>query len=122
MNSAFAGVSTGLLHRAQTDALVLCHHPARTSIRGLPERPMPGLAECLAANLQVARLTSPGIRAAGVCLNTASSSVDEARRLCGDTSHLLGLPCTDPYRFGVEAIIDNLLCHARSEPAQIASR
>jgi uncharacterized NAD-dependent epimerase/dehydratase family protein len=118
---SFAGVSTGLLHGAQAEALVLCHDPARTGIRGLPERPMPGLAECLAANLQVARLTSPGVRAAGVCLNTSAFSEDEAHRLCIEAGHLLGLPCTDPHRFGVEAIIDNLLCHARSEPAQIAS-
>lgn len=119
---SFAGVSTGLLHGAQAEALVLCHDPARTGIRGLPERPMPGLAECLAANLQVARLTSPGVRAAGVCLNTSAFSDDEAHRLCIEAGHLMGLPCTDPHRFGVEAIIDNLLCHARSEPAQIASR
>lgn len=119
---SFAGVSTGLLHGAQAEALVLCHDPARKGIRGLPERPMPGLAECLAANLQVARLTSPKVRAAGVCLNTSSFSEDEATRLCGEAGHLLGLPCTDPYRFGVEAIIDNLLCHELSEPAQIASR
>lgn len=119
---SFAGVSTGLLHGAQAEALVLCHDPAREGIRGLPERPMPGLAECLAANLQVARLTSPGVRAAGVCLNTSSFAEDEARRLCGEAGHLLGLPCTDPHRFGVEAIIDNLLCHAPSKPAPIASR
>lgn len=119
---SFAGVSTGLLHGAQAEALVLCHDPSRKGIRGLPERPMPGLAECLAANLQVARLTSPNVRAAGVCLNTSSYSDDEAQRMCGEAGHLLGLPCTDPHRFGVEAIIDELLCHERSEPAQIASR
>lgn len=119
---SFAGVSTGLLHGAQPEALVLCHDPARPGIRGLPDRPMPGLAECLAANLQVARLTSPKVRAAGVCLNTSTFSEDEAHRLCGEAGHLLGLPCTDPYRFGVEAIVDNLLCHERSALAPIALR
>ena len=49
----------------QAEALVLCHDPARLQMRGLPERRLPGLAECLAANLQVARLTSPVVRAAG---------------------------------------------------------
>ena len=83
---------------------------------------LPGLAECLAANIQVARLTSPGVRAAGACLNTSSFAEDEARALCAKTAHLLGLPCTDPHRFGVEAIIDNLLCPERSAPATIASR
>lgn len=119
---SFAGVTTGLLHGAQPEALVLCHDPARLQMRGLPERSLPGLAECMAAHLQVARLTSPHVRAAGTCLNTSSLSEDEARALCAKTAHLLGLPCTDPHRFGVEAIIDNLLCQERSAPVPIASR
>ncbi len=119
---SFAGVSTGLLHGAQAEALVLCHDPSRIEMRGLPERRLPGLAECMAANLQVARLTSPSVRAAGVCLNTSSFAEDQAQALCTRTAHLLGIPCTDPHRFGVEAILDNLLCSERSTPATIASR
>jgi uncharacterized NAD-dependent epimerase/dehydratase family protein len=119
---SFAGVSTGLLHGAQPEALVLCHDPSRLQMRGLPERRLPGLAECMAANLQVARLTSPQVRAAGTCLNTSSMPEAEARDLCARTAHLLGLPCTDPHRFGVEAIIDNLLCPERSAPATNTSR
>lgn len=109
---SFAGVSTGLLHGAQAEALVLCHDPARQGTRGLPERPLPGMAECLAMNLQVARLTSPGVRAAGICLNTSSLGEADARALCESTGSELGLPCTDPFRFGVDAIVDNLLCRA----------
>lgn len=119
---SFAGVTTGLLHGAQPEALVLCHDPARVAMRGLPERRLPGLAECMAAHLQIARLTSPAARAAGTCLNTSSLGEDEARALCAKTAHLLGLPCTDPHRFGVEPIIDNLLCPERSAPVTIASR
>jgi uncharacterized NAD-dependent epimerase/dehydratase family protein len=119
---SFAGVSTGLLHGAQPEAIVLCHDPARTGMRGLPERRLPGLAEWMAANLQVARLTSPKVRAVGTCLNTSSMDEDEARALCERTTHLLGLPCTDPHRFGVDAILDNLLCPERSALATTASR
>ena len=119
---SFAGVSTGLLHGAQPEALVLCHDPARIQMRGLPERRLPGLAECLAANLQVARLTSPQVRAAGACLNTSSLPEDEARALCAQTGHMLGLPCTDPHRFGVEPILDRLVWPARSTRATTASR
>ncbi|MCT2558912.1 DUF1611 domain-containing protein [Tsuneonella sp. YG55] len=119
---SFAGVSTGLLHGAQPEALVLCHDPSRAAVRGLPERRLPGLAECLAANLQVARLTSPRVRAAGVCLNTSRFAENEALRLCREAEQLLGLPCSDPHRFGVEAIVDDLLCHERSAPAPTASR
>lgn len=109
---SFAGVSTGLIHGAQAEALVLCHDPARQGMRGLPERTLPGLAECLALNLRMAGLTSPGVRAAGVCLNTSSLAENAARELCESTGTELGLPCTDPVRFGVDNVIDNLLCPA----------
>lgn len=122
---AFAGVSTGLLHGAQPGALVLCHDPLRPHMRGLPHYPMPGLAECLEANLRVARLTSPDVRAVGVALNTAKLGEAEARQLCRETEDALGLPCTDPYRFGSDAIIDLLLetpCAAPSTLATTVSR
>lgn len=119
---SFAGVSTGLLHGAQPEAIVLCHDPARESMRGIPGRALPGLEECLAANLQVARLTSPDVRAVGVCLNTSSMERLAARRLCDRTEDLLGLPCSDPIAFGVEAIVDELLCLESSARSTIASR
>jgi uncharacterized NAD-dependent epimerase/dehydratase family protein len=105
---AFAGVSTGLLHGAQAEAIVLCHEPDRAHMRGLPGRALPDLEECLAMNLQVARLTSPRVRAVGVCLNTSALDATAARALCERTEDLLGLPCTDPIAFGVDPIIDAL--------------
>ena len=64
-------------------------------------------------NLQVARLTKPDVRAVGVCLNTSALDPAEARAICTRTEDLLGLPCTDPVAFGVDAILDRLLCAAR---------
>lgn len=119
---SFAGVSTGLLHGAQPEAIVLCHDPSRSHMRGIPGRALPGLKECLEANLQVARLTSPDVRAVGICLNTSRMEEGEARALCRQIEAELGLPCTDPIAFGVEAIIDELLCTTeQSRPATIAS-
>lgn len=111
---SFAGVSTGLLHGAQPDVLVMCHDPARTDMRGLPGRALPGLAECIAANLKVAQLTSPQVRIAGIALNTSALGEEEARALCVRIEDELALPCTDPYRMGVDAIVDEVLNPARS--------
>ncbi len=105
---SFAGVSLGLLHGSQPDAIVLCHEPGRAHMRGLPGQPLPGLAETLALNLQLARLTSPRVRGVGVCLNTSALPVDAARALCERVAGEIGLPCTDPVRFGVATIVDML--------------
>lgn len=118
---SFAGVSTGLLHGAQPEVLVMCHDPARREMRGIPGRALPSLEKCLAANIEVARLTSPNVRAIGVCLNTSSLPADEAFALCARTGDALGLPCTDPYRFGVDPILDELPCPAPLTPATTAS-
>ncbi len=106
---SFAGVSTGLLHGAQPDALVLCQDPVRPHMRGLPHYPLPGIAETLEANLRVARLTNADVRVVGIALNTSAMAEDAARALCAATEAEFGLPTSDPYRFGVEAILDRLL-------------
>lgn len=106
---SFAGVSTGLLHGAQPDALVLCHDPVRPHMRGLPHYPLPGIAETLEANLRAARLTNADVKVVGIALNTSAMAEDAARALCAATEAEFGLPTSDPYRFGVEAILDRLL-------------
>lgn len=119
---SFAGVSLGLLHGAQPEAILLCHRPGRTHMRGLPGRPLPDLAECLERNLETARLTSPGVRAAGICLNTSGLDPGEARRLCDRTADRLGLPTTDPFAFGADLLVDELLCLEVSARSTTASR
>jgi uncharacterized NAD-dependent epimerase/dehydratase family protein len=119
---SFAGVSLGLLHGAQPEALVLCDEPGRAHMRGIPGRPLPDLAECLARNLEAARLTSPEVRAAGICLNTSAMDRQAAQRFCAATEDRLGLPCTDPVAFGVGPIVDQLLCQDSCTPSSIASR
>ncbi|MGK6319538.1 N-acetyltransferase DgcN [Sphingomonas sp. DT-204] len=120
---SFAGVSTGLLHGAQPDALVLCHDPSREHMRGLPHFRLPDLAETLEANLRTARLTNAGVRAVGIALNTSKLARGDAERLCAETSDRFGLPCTDPFAMGVDTIIDRIIeCFERSAPAATLSR
>lgn len=106
---SYAGVSLGLLHGSQADALVLCHEPTRTHMRGLPHYSIPDLALCLEANLTAARLTNPAVKAVGVALNTSNLSERQALAACREITERLGLPCEDPVTMGVEGIVDNLL-------------
>jgi uncharacterized NAD-dependent epimerase/dehydratase family protein len=106
---SYAGVSLGLLHGSQPDALVLCHEPTRKHMRGLPDSPIPDLERCLEANVVAARLTNPAAKPVGVALNTSQLSGEQAQAACREISDRLGLPCEDPVTMGVEAIVDNLL-------------
>ncbi len=103
---SFAGVSLGLLHGAQPDALVLCHEPTRTHMRGLPDYPLPSLTACSATNETAARLANPAARVIGCAINTAALQPGAARALLQQTADQLGLPCIDPVRDGVAPLVD----------------
>ena len=106
---SYAGVSLGLLHGAQPDALVLCHEAGRTGIDGMAHRPLPSLEDCMDLNLRTARLTNPDARFVGVSLNTRNLDPAAAEAALAETSARLGLPCADPVRTGVSAIVDALV-------------
>jgi uncharacterized NAD-dependent epimerase/dehydratase family protein len=107
-HASYAGVSLGLLHGAQADALVLCHEPMRSHMRGLPDYPLPGLAECIAANEAAARLTNPAARCIGVSVDTHNMPAGEAMPYLAKIEDELGLPAVDPVATGVGRLVDNL--------------
>lgn len=108
-NPSFAGVSLGLLHGAQADALILCHEIGRPHIRNLPHASLPTIEQTIEANLAAARLTNPNAQLVGICLNTSAVSEEDAAQLCQDWSDKYQVPVTDPVRFGVDAVADRLL-------------
>ncbi len=105
---SFAGVSLGLLHGAQADVLVMCHEPTRTHMRGLSDRPLPGLAECIDANVAAAKLTSPAVRCIGVAVNTSGLPRARVGHYLARLEDDLSLPCADPVATGVAALVDRL--------------
>ncbi len=108
-HASFAGVSMGLLHGAQPDALVMCHEPTRSHMRGLPDYGLPDLQLCIDTNLTAARLTNTDVRCIGVAVNTSLMDADAARRYVGETEKELGLPVVDPVRHGVAPLVDQLI-------------
>ena len=107
-HASYAGVSLGLLHGAQADALVMCHEPTRPHMRGLPEYKLPDLATCIAANETAARLTNPAARCIGISINTSGLDQAAAEKLLRETEAKHGMPAVDPFRTGVAAIVDRL--------------
>lgn len=108
-HASFAGVSLGLLHGAQPDALVLCHEPTRTHMRGLPDYALPSLADCIDANLRAARLTNPDVAFVGIAVNTSQMGQGEAEPYLRKLEDELGLPAVDPFKHGAAPIVDRLL-------------
>jgi|TARA_R110002072_G_scaffold43877_4_gene123197 uncharacterized NAD-dependent epimerase/dehydratase family protein len=107
-HASYAGVSMGLIHGAQPDALVLCHEPSRPHMRGLPDYKLPEIGLCMARNLDAARLTNPDAKFVGIAVNTSSMGAAEAADYLKTLSAQHGLPAVDPVRNGVAAIVDNL--------------
>jgi uncharacterized NAD-dependent epimerase/dehydratase family protein len=107
-HASYAGVTLSLIHGAQPDALVVCHEPTRTHMRGLRTYQLPDLKECIDANLAAARLTNKAVRCVGLSINTAGLDAAAGHDYLRQTAARLGLPCVDPVRTGVAALVDNL--------------
>ena len=107
-HASFAGVTMGLIHGSQPDALVMCHEPTRPHMRGLPDYQLPDLELCIARNVEAARLTNPAVTCIGVAVNTAAMAEEEAIAYLQQTERALGLPTQDPVRQGVDRLVDNL--------------
>ncbi len=108
-HASFAGVSLGLIHGAQPDALVLCHEPNRPHMRGLPDFPLPDLQDCIALNLEHAKLVNPACKMVGVSINTIALSQAQAEDEVKHIEDKLQLPTTDCMRFGAEKLIKAIL-------------
>jgi uncharacterized NAD-dependent epimerase/dehydratase family protein len=107
-HASYAGVTLGLIHGAQPDALVMCHEPTRAHMRGLPGYKLPDLKLCIERNVEAAQLTNPAVRCVGLSINTSGLDAGAARDYLRQTEDRLGLPCIDPVRSGVGAIVDKL--------------
>lgn len=104
---SFAGVSMGLLHGAQPDAIVICHEPTRTSMRNV-SHPLPSIDQVIDLTVQCGRLTNPDIAPAGLSVNTQALPDDEARDYLASLAKQYNLPATDPVRYGVDDIVVRL--------------
>lgn len=103
-NPSYAGVSLGLLHGSQPDALVICHDAMRTMIDSCPHIPVPSVQQCIDLNLRCARLTNSNVRCVGVSVNTSALTDDQRLIYLQDLSAQIGLPCIDPLITGCDIL------------------
>ncbi|MES0864387.1 N-acetyltransferase DgcN [Ruegeria sp. SCPT10] len=105
---SYSGVTMALIHGGQPDALILCHEPTRTHMRGLPEYSLPTLQQLRDTALPLAQVANPDCQVAGVSINTQHLSEDDAKAYIEKVEAELGLPAADPYRFGAGKLVDAL--------------
>jgi uncharacterized NAD-dependent epimerase/dehydratase family protein len=101
---SFSGVTLALIHGARPDALVLCHEPTRSHLRGLPDQPVPSLEALRDLSLQLARIANPACQVVGASINTQHMGADEATAYCADVESRLGVPTVDPFRHGADRL------------------
>lgn len=106
---AYAGVTLGLLHGSQADALVLCTDPTRSHIRKFENYPQPSLEKCIDLYTEMARLTNPNAKVIAISMNTSKMSDHEAKDILTRTEDAMGMPCVDPFRTNVHPIIEKLV-------------
>lgn len=105
---SFAGVTLGLLHGAQPDAFVVCHEPTRTTMRGVKHK-LPTIQQVIDRTIVEGQLTNPQIACIGIAINTEHLTDEVALAYLKETGEAHGLPCIDPIRTGVEAIVAELI-------------
>ena len=105
---SYSGVTMALVHGGQADALILCHEPTRTHLRGLPEYSVPTLQELWDTALPLARIANPACQVVGVSVNTQHMGADEADAYLAKIEEELGLPAVDPYRHSADKLADAL--------------
>lgn len=114
LHPSYAGVSLGLLHGSQPDAVVLCHDVERTYLLGLEGYfEVPPLDAVIDIVLTSARVTNPDCIWAGISVNTSSLDDQQRRTYLADLADKYGLPCVDPVAIGMADIADYLLEHVQ---------
>ncbi|GGD37105.1 N-acetyltransferase DgcN [Sinisalibacter lacisalsi] len=105
---SYSGVTMALIHGGQPDALILAHEPTREHMRGLPGYSLPGLEALRDMALTMARVANPACEVVAISVNTQAMSEDEAVAYLAETEARMGLPATDPFRFGAGKLVDAL--------------
>ncbi len=105
---SYSGVTMALIHGGQPDALILCHEPTRTHMRGLPHYPLPTLEDLRDLALRLARIANPDCRVTGISVNTAALDEPQALECLREIENRMNLPAADPFRQGAGRLVDAL--------------
>ena len=104
---SYSGVTLSLLHGTAPQALILCHVHSRSGRRHDEGSPLLPLKDLVFLYETIARPILPA-KVLGVSVVTRGLSEAEARSELAGIEDRLGLPATDPVRFGVKNLADTV--------------
>ena len=105
---AYSGVSLGLLHGSQPDAIVVCHDALRTRMAEWEHFELPTLGEAIALSERLARRTNPDARCVGISVNTSALSGQERSDHLANLRERHGIPAVDPLIDGCDELVTAL--------------
>ena len=105
---SYSGVTMALVHGGAPDALILCHEPTRTHMRGLPDYSVPTLQELADTALPLALRANPNCIIVGISVNTQHLGEEEAVAYLAKVEEDMRLPAVDPYRHSAARLVDAL--------------
>lgn len=106
---AYAGVTLALLHGSQPDAFVLCLDPTRTALAHFEHYPVVSPETAIVRYELEGALTNPGIRCAGLAVNTSRLNAAEAAACKSALAERFKLPVFDPLADGASTLADALI-------------
>jgi len=110
IHPSYSGVTLGLMHGSQPDALVLCHDANRKAIKDVGGHfPIPPLDEFIDIALAAARVTNPECTCAGISVNTSMLNSEDRAACLASLRSRHRIPAVDPVATGIHKIADFLL-------------
>jgi uncharacterized NAD-dependent epimerase/dehydratase family protein len=105
-----------LLRGAQPTHLILVHRAGQTHIQRFTDVPIPPLQEVIRVYETVAAAGDAFLdaRVVAIALNTAHLNQQAAQQAIKQVQVEVGLPCTDPVRFGADPLLDAILSKVAS--------
>ena len=105
---SYSGVTMALVHGGQPDALILCHEPTRSHMRGLPGYSLPTLRELNDTAIKLAKVVNKNVKVIGVSVNTSNMENQKALEYLKQVEEEMKLPTVDPVLTGTSRLVEEL--------------
>jgi len=105
---SYSGVTMALVHGGQPDALILCHEPTRSHMRGLPSYSLPTLKELNDTAIKLAKVVNKNVKVIGISVNTSNMENEKALEYLKQVEEEMKLPTVDPVLTGTSRLVEEL--------------